>query len=87
MDDYLAGDSFGDFEEADLLNLTEEEATPRDDRDEDGFFEPLAGAPKRLSTIAFCERCGCRLSQYRNPEDKLCCACNRAVNPLFDKSA
>lgn len=53
----------------------------------DKFFDPPANAPKRLSSLAFCPRCGCRLSQYRDPGDKYCCACGRARNPLFDKSA
>lgn len=47
--------------------------------------EALSG-PKRVKSLAYCERCGCRLSQYRAPEDTLCCSCQRALNPLL-KSA
>ncbi len=83
----MVSDSLGDLEESDFTSIGDDEAVRRDDRDEESFFEPPADAPKRLTALAFCERCGCRLSQYRNPEDKLCCACSRAINPLFDKSA
>jgi len=40
--------------------------------------EVLAG-PKRVTELAFCQRCGCRLSLYREPEDSLCCSCQRAL--------
>lgn len=63
-----------------------EETSSQNKRD-DWFFEPPADAPRRINSIAFCKRCGCRLSQYRDPGDKHCCACSRAMNPLFDKSA
>lgn len=53
----------------------------------DDLFGLAPEAPQRISTIAFCDRCDCRLSQYRDPKDRMCCACARALNPLFEKSA
>ncbi len=48
--------------------------------------EVLAG-PKRIEELAFCGRCGCKLSKYRDPEDTLCCSCKRAINPMFRRTA
>ncbi|MHB0977475.1 MAG: hypothetical protein ACYC1U_09825 [Candidatus Aquicultorales bacterium] len=53
----------------------------------DGLYDGPAEVTKRVTQIAFCTRCGCRLSQYRDTDDNLCCACHRALNPLFDQSA
>jgi hypothetical protein len=50
-------------------------------------LDELLSGPKRMEGLAFCERCGCRLSQYRDPIDDLCCSCKRAVNPLFKQPA
>lgn len=54
---------------------------------EDSLFELPPEAPKRITELASCQRCGCQLSQYREKEDTHCRACQRALNPLFDKSA
>lgn len=54
---------------------------------DDSLFELPPDAPKRVTELAFCDRCGCRLSQYREKSDTHCRACQRALNPLFDKSA
>ena len=48
--------------------------------------EVLAG-PRRIEKQASCERCGCKLSKYRDPEDTFCCSCKRALNPMFRQTA
>jgi hypothetical protein len=48
--------------------------------------EVLAG-PKRMDNLAFCQRCGCKLSQYRDYNEGFCCSCQRALNPLFRRTA
>lgn len=49
--------------------------------------DSLESKAKRVKSIAYCERCGCRLSQYRDPTEKLCRVCQRALNPLFQETA
>jgi hypothetical protein len=50
-------------------------------------LEDLLSGPKRIESSAYCQRCGCKLSQYRDPIDTLCCSCKRAINPLFKQPA
>jgi hypothetical protein len=49
--------------------------------------ESFESKVRRIKSIAYCERCGCRLSQYRDPTEKLCKVCQRALNPLFQQTA
>jgi len=42
-------------------------------------LEEILAGPKRVERVAYCDRCGCKLSQYRSPEETLCCSCQRAL--------